>query len=304
MPAAIGLRVYKAAVFKRGTKEKVPVPSSELSHGREAFLSSFAQSHGEANDDAANERSWHFIEEESPLGYNSKGHIKYGTYGFESQFIDNLTRAEKFSRSRTDVEIIPLYYEIWTPSEADYSLLVFQSFQGRSCVTLVLQAMQKKFEQYNSGYALRFSKLMPAGIASTRYADAPVKKLTLIKRRVPADAIQSYSGPPNKPLDFEYAFRARRNGYLGSLHDITDSIEKNADGVIIFDGIEFDDAVADIQIGRKRMPVGVFGANGDTGAIDITSEVTFGIDGHPTYESLSAVSDGVIQTFYEKLESI
>lgn len=302
MPAAIGLRVYRAFVLRRNSKDREPVPSVELKLGREDFLSGFIAQHAGSTSDTARERSWYFEEREPSAPANSKGYIHYGTYGFESRFLDPVTREEKFARRTADVEEIPLFYEMWSPPTVNATFLAFQSFQGRSCVTLVLHAMQKSFEQINDGYVLRFSKLMPGNAGASVYKDAPVKKLTLIKRRAGGDSMSRYRGSvPRQGVDFEYAFRARRNGDLGPFGDLTDTIEKNADGVILYDGMEFDAAVAEVLIGNRRRPVGVFGSNGDTGAIDISSDIEFSGNGHPTYASLASASDEIITDFYTRL---
>src|SRR5690606_27308299 len=107
------------------------------------------------------ERSWYFEEIRSYSLGSSQGYVHYGTFGFESNFVDTKTQTHTYRRQVTDVEEIPLFYEFWCPPSSEYGLVAFQSFQGRSCISLVLNSMKQKFEEVNSDYIIIFKKLMP-----------------------------------------------------------------------------------------------------------------------------------------------
>ncbi len=62
--------------------------------------------------------------------------INYGTHGFESRLKDVKTRREKYKRESTDLEEIPLYFQIWSPSSSQYAIIAFQSFQGDRAFTM------------------------------------------------------------------------------------------------------------------------------------------------------------------------
>tara|TARA_R110000868_G_scaffold80982_1_gene229600 strand:- start:448 stop:627 length:180 start_codon:yes stop_codon:yes gene_type:complete len=54
-----------------------------------------------------------------------------------------------------------------------------------------------------------------------------------------------------------------------------------------------------VKIGGKYRPVGVFGGESNTGVIDITEDIVRGVDGHPTFESLTKQCDKILLDFYE-----
>ncbi len=186
MASSIGVRVYLISLQRRSKPEALPFNISGVGTPPLKFISDFVLQHAKTTENADHERSWSFEEKSSNGSGNSKGHIYYGTFGFESDFVDAKTRKRKYRRGVTDTEIIPLFYEFWHPKDADYSFAVFQSFQGRSCVNLVMTRMQEVFSTSSPGFALRFKKILPTDNAGSLY-NSPVKKITLIKKNASAD---------------------------------------------------------------------------------------------------------------------
>ena len=127
--------------------------------------------------------------------------------------------------------------------------------------------------------------MLPVDTAGGIYQTAPVKSLRLIKRNASSDIADMYlsSRPPNA-FDFELIITAKRKGILGKLGPLTNSLKDDRGGVVTHDGISFEEAVAEIQVGGRTRRVGVFGHNGDAGVIDLSNDVKRGLDGHPTFE--------------------
>jgi hypothetical protein len=268
-----------------------------------AFITAFINGNLQSVQDTEKERSWYFEQvEESGLG-NSKGYVHYGTFGFASRIVDSRTSETAYERRAYHSEEIPLFYEVWTPERTNSTFVAFQSFQGRSCVSLVMGAMQNAFEAANPDHLLRYSKLLPNDARGGLFAAAPVKRLRLIKRNAAGEIADRYSrgAVDANGVDLEVIISARRLRSLGPLGDMSTALRESADGVITHDGIDFEEAIAEINIGGRRRPVGIFGDNTNTGLIDVTEAVTRAEDGHPTFESLCGQSDVILQSFYEMI---
>jgi len=303
MSSAIGLRCYQITVHRRGDTTALSFDDDELEFAPASFVGNFVNRHVTAVPSGERERSWYFEERESAGTGNSIGYVHYGTFGFESNLVSYKTKKRNYRRKVDDVEEIPLFYEFWCPSRTDYGLASFQSFQGRSCIGLVMERMELDFEQANPGYRLRFRKLLPSDSAGSLYSRAPVKELRLVRRHAPSDVTDRYfpGGAPTD-IDFEVAFIARRRKSLGMLGDLTRQLRRdNRTGLVTHDGIEFGEAVAKVRVGRRYRPVGVFGLNSDAGVIDVTEDIERGLDGHPTFESLQEQSDEILADFHETL---
>ena len=302
MTSAIGFRAYVLTVHPKGNRTAIPFDDNGLKMTPNAFVTKFVTSHATAVQNDERERSWYFEQKDSAGSGNSTGYVHYGTFGFESNLVNSKTKTSNYRRQVDDVEEIPLFYEFWWPKDSNHILAMFQSFAGRSCIQLVLGQIQEDFVKQNPGYALLTKKLLPNDGSGGLYSTAPVKRLRLIRRNLAADAAERYLGPaaPDR-LDFEVILSAKRKGTLGLFGSVVNSLGKNAAGVVVHDGIAFHEAVADIKIGGKIRPVGVFGSDTDAGVIDITEDVTRGKDGHPTLKSLQEQSDKILQDFHSVL---
>jgi len=306
MANAIGLRCY--LITAQRERDTTPLAFDddfefELTPAR--FLKNFVDTNSESVRDSDRERSWYFEPRaEGATEGSSKGYIHYGTYGFESNFVNSRTKKKQYRRQVDDVEEIPLFYEFWRPRDADYAFAVFQSFAGRSCVTLVTEKIEEAFRIANEGYTLKFKKLVPTDGTGSVYADAPVKQLRFIKRNASSDIADRYIGESSKPIDMELLLKARRKQSLGSFGSISRTLSRTERaGVIEYDGVEFGEAIASIHVGGKYRPVGIFGISSDTGVIDVTGDVKRGDDGHPLFESIEDQVKHILGDFNRTISS-
>jgi hypothetical protein len=280
------------------------VDPAELRVPLQPFLRQFVddQTAEGAVSDKAKERSFYFEPLEPYAPYSVRGLVRYGTFGFESRIKNPKSKKAAYNRAADDVEEIPLYFDIWCPPSADFALVSLQSFGVRSCVHLLVNEMQKQFEAINPGYRLHSIKLMGNDSPRSLFADAPVKKLILVRHDAYSDKFSSYrAGKPPTAIDMEVTYKAKRGASLGTLRDMGSSFSENDTGVILFDGGEFDVATAEVMIGNRRRPIGIIGPNSDTGSIDISQSVIYAPSGHPTFDSVKAQSNAIMQDFYQRL---
>jgi hypothetical protein len=302
MAFSIGLRVYKVSIQKEKQKEVVPLgkdgPASDLL----AFLKAFVASNTNSNDHDGLQRSWFFDEKPNPSPIKIHGFIGYGTFGFESNLLDRKTKKNNYNRKTDDLEEIPLYFQFWVPTTEDFGFLAFQSFQARSCVSLVTSAMQLAFSTKFKGYRLSIRKLMPEDVKTSAFFSWPVKQITLVKKNIPKNKEDKYLFDLDPTIaEYEVTLRAKRRRDLGSLMSFLDKAG-DTKGVLEYDGVQFDEAKAEIAVGKKRRIVGVMGYNSDAGAIDITDSVV-APNGHPTLASIAKEADDIIKDFFEVLST-
>lgn len=300
MARAIGLRVYRISITVKGDpKKNVPLDFSALSTSFYDFVDQFIDQNSVANSVAAMERTWFFDKSSGSKKMDNFGHVSYGTYGFESNFKNNKTKKVNYRRKKNDVEEIPLFFNFFFPGGKRYGLVAFQSFQGRSCVQLVIDKMKEAFEASNSDYHLRISKMMPNDANGSIFNTAPVKRLKFIKRKSSADISDLYESDAPDPVDVELTISARRKGSLGSFRSVAGSLRH--DGVLSYGGMDFDEAVAQIRVGGKLRPVGILGNNRNAGVIDVTESIVWGDDGHPTIESIRKESQEILKSFSQSI---
>ncbi|WP_027145814.1 hypothetical protein [Mesorhizobium sp. WSM3626] len=264
------------------------------------FANDFAARKREPTVETSEQRTWFFEPKKTNSIRTVQGYINYGTHGFESKFKDVTTRKEKYQRKASDLEEIPLYFQIWVPSNSEFALMAFQSFQGRSCVSFVRSSMIRDFEDKHHGYAMTFRV-----VASTAsFLDtAPVKTVTFFKPRTVKDKADRYLlGRPADDVDYEVTVRARKRGSaLSTYKELRDRFP--GDGIVEFDGHEFEGVKADVKMGRKRRTVGIYGSGYDAGLIDVSEDVKRYPSGHPEFESIENEVDGLMEDFYHGIKT-
>lgn len=302
MPNAIGLRIYKVGLHAKGDSTPLPIHFGGLNAKFPDFVKLFIGSHGTSIQNSEAERSWHLEDRSSNDGSTFNGYIHYGTYGFESNFVDAKTKKKNYRRKTTDVEEIPLYFHFWIPTGGNFALAAFQSFQGRSCIAILSSAMQMEFSILNPNFSLKFSKIMPNDAKGSAIFSAPVKHLRLIRRNTFSDISDKIQG--DEPVDIELLISARRRRTLGSLESIMGSINSTDGSVLLHDGIGFTEAVAEVRVGNRLRRVGVLGPNGDAGVIDVTDSIKKSPTGHPTFESIKKQTDDIIVDIYKTIRKL
>lgn len=302
MPSAISLWFYSLQPYpERG---RHPVSAEDLP-GRtfDEFLKSFVAEQSVATQDSERQRIWYFDTPKLSKVNEIDGFIKYGVYGFESNLIDSKTRKHRFKREVGDFEQIDLYYQFWRSSGAAGALLAMQSFQGRSCISLVTKAAAEAFRKEYPGFTLRIRKLMPASLRATVLSGSPVRSVTLVAKEVSSDRSKNY-GSATMPEEIDVTVRlvARKNGSFGSLGDLNEAkLGKLRLPVWLVDSTSFDRVSAEIDWNGRRRKVGVFGYSSEAGGMDVTADVTFAANGHPTYESVRSQADDLLGPFAQSL---
>lgn len=306
MTHSVGLRQYKIIIQEKNSKAFIDPSSSTLQMNFPNFLTDFIAQNAIQQNEKEVERSWKFKEILADLPGCSRGWISYGVYGFASRLEDGKTGELNYQRKRDDNEVIDLYYRYWLPEFENFVLVSFQSFSGRSCITLVLSAMQTLFEKQNPHHRLIYSKLLPSDATGKIYEGKPVKNLRLVSRNPKTDlAARFFGNEEQKTSRMSVTVNAGRGRSFGILSEMLQNLPPDSNSVITHNGIEFDEAIAGVKIGNKIRPIGVFGAHSDVGVVDVTEEIVKGDDdGHPTYESINKAADDILNGLYESLHGI
>lgn len=303
MSSSISLRVYLITLQRRGDRTRLPFNELPGTDPIPALINRFVATFSSITEDHDKERSWHFEESAPGTHGSSKGVIHYGTFGFESNLVDTRTRKRKYKRRTTDSEVIPLFYEFWRPSKASHIFVVFQSFQGKSCVNLVLSKLQEFFQESYEDYRFVFKKLIPNDSSDNVYRNNKVQKLTLIKNSISTDLADQLTGArPSEPVKLEISLIAKRKGTVGIFKTITQGIKSSGTSIITHDGIDFDEANAMVRVGSKTRAVGIFGGTSEAGVIDLSDTVKRGPNGHPDFASICEESDDILKDFHSVIE--
>lgn len=141
---------------------------------------------------------------------------------------------------------------------------------------------------------------MPNDLKNKAMLDSPIKELILSKKSMPKDDFDKYNSHITaKEIDIELKLKARPKSVLGKLGNIIG--KDDGASLLLYNGIKFDDARAEVQFGSKKRTVGIIGYNTNAGVIDVTNDVKLSPNGHPTFGSLQKEVDEILQDCYSIL---
>ena len=306
MGFAIGLRIYAISILRKSDAKpmRISAKTGADNFNLHSYFSDYVANKTAFVDREDIQRSW-FLEAYGRTTSNPiSGYIRYGTYGFESKLIDTKTKKENYKRKATDLEEIPLYFQLWAPEGSAQGFAVMQSFQARSCITLVFNDIIEDFSRKFPNYEMRIKKTMPDDYRGTALSSAPVKKITYTTKNIPEDKADRYlKGAKPDTAKIEISIKARRNKNLGALSDylMGTSTSEQSTTAIVYDGIEFEEAKADIELAGRRRTVGIIGYNSDAGTIEVSDAVKFGQNGHPIFESIDKEACTIVQALFKTL---
>lgn len=287
--------------MKEGVKEPLEIGPDSDPCDLLDYMSDFIERKRQPTVEVSASRTWFFDPTETNAIRVIHGYINYGTHGFESKFKDVKTRKEKYKREATDLEEIPLYFQLWAPEGASHALMAFQSFQGRSCINLVRLAAVKDFQEKYPGYSISFRKIAPSAAILD---DAPVKSVTFINPRRVQDRFDRVLGKSMEEVEYEVSVKARKRGAMISLYkDLRQFVLPTENGVVEFNGEAYEGVKADVKLGSKRRVVGIFGVSADAGLIDVSDNIKRDRSGHPTLESIVAEVNSLMAYFYDATNS-
>lgn len=126
---------------------------------------------------------------------------------------------------------------------------------------------------------------MPSQLA--KFADGQVKAFSLTKHDYSSDAANNQIGSGSGLVDLDVTFKAKPRGSLGPLRDFTNKVMNvGKEKVLVYNNTYFDEAVAEVQVGKRRRKIVLVGASQNAGKFDLSEDVkTSG--GHPVFESIA-----------------
>ncbi len=298
-PASVGIRLYLLQVHRRGDRRRLSFEADAGGVAVPAYVSTLINERSAITDDADRERGWYFEQRQSGAAGCSRGYIHNGSFGSESAPAGTRTRIFKHKREVDPSQIAPIFYEFWHAATTHHIFVVFQSVEGRSCLTSMMKSMQDLFEEENPGFIMRFKKLVPNDSFGNVYKNYPVQKVTLIKRNVSPELSDRYSGTRlSEPANLEVSLVARRKGSIGSFGRLARQLGPREAGASAHDGLTFDEATASVPVGGRVRLIGVFGDTSEAGVIDLTNAVRRGTDGHADFDSISDETRKILEEFH------
>jgi hypothetical protein len=308
----IGIRIYKLALFDNhiGVKFGTPGLGEEPEQHFRAILG-----HQAMYNDLGRQRTYRPEALNNGADY-AHGLLQYGNYGIAStlqigvlqpQDEEGPVEVQVVRRGELDVEEIPLYYMFHFPADEKFAYIAFQTYQTRSCATLVLGHLIQSFndQRVHLGQRLTVQKVMLSAAEDPVVRASPVKEVILVRNRMPADRFNRYVRNAVDKIRLKITIGATRGSTLGSYIGLFNEYQAHQGDILLFEGIEFQKAIALVEVGGKLRKVNLLGYDSSAGVIDISDQVELDDDGeYPTADSMEPVFRSSISDVAEMLAAM
>lgn len=309
----IGIKVYKLNLYDRN--RSVSFGSSDLGQEPERHIRNLLHRSPLFND-SYRQRTYRSELHTDGDDY-FHGYIQYGMYGIASTINFGMVapteddedvvtprEMEVIQRGALDVEEIPIYFMAYFPSNEKNAFIAFQTYQTRSCAMLVLGHIAQTFNSPRDhlNQRLTIQKVMLSGEDDPAIRNSPVKEITLIRNKIDADRFEKYLRPNTREIKLRLTLAAVRGRSFGDYIGMFNKYQEQDGDILIYDGIEFEKAVALVDLGGKRRKVNLIGYDSSAGSIDISDQVDFDDnDEYPTQESMEPIFRDSIGSLAERL---
>lgn len=222
------------------------------------------------------------------------GLIMSGDYGQAGDIIESTNGSVAYKKKKTESLAEPFFFYVAVPDKETRGIVILQQTGLHGVKGLFETAIVGVFEGQYPDYRLHVRQLTIADTLAEYLKTGSVEELIVEKHEVPADIADLYGGQRKAyPGTFTQIIRSsaglfKKDGLIAFAKG-----QKKLEDVFEFDDHGFDVVKAKIRIGNEIKPVNLTKPDSISMSIDITGDVKYGPDGHPTRASLKQEFDKV-----------
>ncbi|MBF0383474.1 MAG: hypothetical protein HQL69_20840 [Magnetococcales bacterium] len=242
------------------------------------------------------------IQEEGTL---LRGVLRSSLYGYASNIIDINSGDISYSKKRRDADMIPFYWDFCLPERSNKGIMLVQSFGNMGIREQIRSHIETTFAAQFPEHILDIRPLVPENAVRKFFEDGEVHKLAFIRHTISSDyANQFLPGAGEREGEMELAFKPKDKYIFSHLEGLIRYFRGDCeiDEVFEFEGFEYDNIKAQIQVNGKIRTVSLSDPRKIASRFDVDRDLEKGLDGFPTFNSLKTVSRGIIVDLARSME--
>jgi hypothetical protein len=202
--------------------------------------------------------------------------------------------------------MLPFFFQVYIPNNERYGILALQRFGIMGIRNIFANDMQAFFKGRHPNYGIHFDPIVHPSQVNELAAGGVVKKLTFRQFKIPTDLCDAIGYQfSEKDAYVEYSIVARRRGTLAPIRSILQNLSKNKDKKPYVQkptGFEGSNVLLEVTLNGRRRTIDVSQLSKIRSQYDVTDELSFGDNGHPTYESLKDVTKEVVADIWASIK--
>lgn len=222
------------------------------------------------------------------------GTIKSGEYGFACDLYNTENCSISYHREVQDADLIPFYFLMEIPDDADEGIMIVQRFNQFGIKSLLSDFLKDKFKSEHADMMLDIHPLVPEQILNQFINDGRVIKINFTRFTLPSDIADAFDGHQHKEMNgtTELVVKTSRNGHFPILGRIKECVSKHRplNQFIEIKNFEYDMVRIGVDFNGNLRTFDLSDLYKISPSLDVSAEVELK-DGHPTFTSINTVAE-------------
>lgn len=230
------------------------------------------------------------------------GIIKAGEYGRSGEIVSSVDGKITYRTSTDEAAPDRFYFHLSVPDHAKKGILCLQQTGLHGVKGLFESIVQGEFESKFPSYRLHIRSLTMADALEHYLKRGRVEEVIVEKHEIPADIADKFGGQ-NKVYSGKFTYSVKpsssalfnRKGLLAYARG-----EEKLEDVFDLDEHGFDVVKTKVSIDGELKTINLTRPEQMNSSVDLTSDLKYGLDGHPTDASLKAEFNKVAKGFADR----
>lgn len=303
MPS-ISLAAFSVRIRRRNDLHRCVLSRFNNSHDALEILTMYI-SQSRTNNDIGNLQKSYHVANFTNNRRTLSGIIKCGSYGFESDIVEKDTGEEVHHRQIEEAELLPFFFQIYIPIDENEGIVLLQKFGAFGLTGIFRHMIVRRFNRAFPNYKLELSPLIPEQLLEEYLGAGRIARLRLIRFTLPDDIADSLRhAHEEEECEVELSIKAKR-GISLSIRDLLRDVfmgRRPASRILELEHFQYSKAKVELEIDGKPKTIDMTDFSRMRPTFDITGNVEYGPDGHPTYDSIDSEANDIMNMLRNALE--
>ena len=241
-------------------------------------------------------------------GREITGTVRTGTSGLQSDLYDIQAHEVAFTRQVYHAEMYPFYFLVHVPQNSRFGIVILQRFDVYGVRTVLFRSFASFLRDVIPEGTFEMNPLTETAILRQFMDQARLTEIRAIKYTVPTDKANEFGqGLQEDEATLTYSLTAHRGGHFRWFYDRINPFLDQQIGLtelVQLKDFEPDTVKIHFDLNGVRRTFDLSNPRRVAPYYDITSDVTLGPNGFPTYDSVNRISHDHLERFLESAKLI
>ena len=231
-------------------------------------------------------------------GRITQGIVKTGDFGYSSDIVDSVSGDTTYTRSTREADVIPFFFLFWIPEDYDEGIVILQNSGVFGIVGCIRRMIGLRFNSAFKNHRLHINPLIPKKAVTSMIKEGRIAKARFVKFGLPQDKADAIGhGHAESSFDVELVISAKEKNDVPIRERLSQFLSGKRDisSVLEMEAFAYDTLKLEVDLDGRSVTVDLsdFGRARPTYSV---TNIEYGLDGHPKYESVKGEAIYLLQT--------